>query len=57
MFAKKGLGRVIPASRISKASLERLYERHLAIDALIESLEEYDRYRSKRLDERKRKVA
>jgi hypothetical protein len=37
--------------------LDRLYDHHLAIDALIESLEEYDRYRSERLDERKRKTA
>jgi hypothetical protein len=37
--------------------LEKLYARCSAINALIESLEEYDRYREKRLYDRKLKTA
>jgi hypothetical protein len=57
MFAKKGPERSIPGAHTPKDSLARLYERRSAVDALIASLEEYDRYRSKRLDQRKRKSA
>ena len=41
-------------------SLNQLYARRMVLDALIESLEDYKRYRSrrlKRLDERKRESA
>jgi hypothetical protein len=54
MFAKK-LPIAVP--RTFKSELEYLYARRLAIDALIESLQDYDRSRSKRLDTRKRKTA
>ena len=37
--------------------LEFLYARRMAIDSLIQSLEEYDRYRAKKEILRKRKTA
>jgi hypothetical protein len=57
MFAKKGPERATSGAPTSEASLDRLYQRRLAIETLIESLEEYGQYRSKRLDVRKRKIA
>jgi hypothetical protein len=40
-----------------RRDLEKLYARRAAIDALIESLQVYDRYRAKSADSRKRKTA
>jgi hypothetical protein len=57
MLAKKGAARAVRGPRNSRASLENLYARRLAIDTVIDSLEDYDRYRARRLDERKRKSA
>jgi hypothetical protein len=57
MLAKKAPASAVPGPRNSKAPLETLYARHMAIDILIESLEEYGRYRARRLDEHKRKSA
>jgi hypothetical protein len=44
-------------SKAEQTELEKLYARRSVIDALIESLEEYDRYRVKRLYDRKLKTA
>jgi hypothetical protein len=57
MLAKKGPAIEVLGPRTSRTPLENLYARRLAIDALIESLEDYDRCRSKRLDPGKRKIA
>jgi hypothetical protein len=48
---------VIAPFRVSRKNLEHLYARRSAIDALIQSLEVYDRYRAKRATEVKRKTA
>jgi len=48
---------VIGPSRLSQKQLEDLYARRSAIDALIASLEEYNRFRSTRIVEDKRKLA
>ena len=56
MFAKKEL----PASSAAQAyrkELEHLYARRSAIDTLIESLEEYARFRAIRTDESERQTA
>ncbi len=47
----------LPSTRAHRTELEYLYARLLAIDALIVSLEEYHRCRTKRLDPRKRRTA
>jgi hypothetical protein len=59
MLAKKAPASVVvvPRPRTSGTPLEDLYARHMAIDSVIETLEDYDRYRARRLDERKRKSA
>jgi hypothetical protein len=57
MLAKKGPARPVRNSRAARTPLENLYARRLAIDTVIDSLEDYDRYRARRLDERKRKSA
>jgi len=57
MLVKKGPTRATLTPCPPRTSLERLYERQVAIEALIESLEEYDRYRSMRLDQRERQSA
>ena len=44
-------------SKAEQVQLEKVYARLSAIDALIESLEEYDRYRAKRLYDWKLKTA
>jgi len=49
MFAKKELPASAPVAEYRK-ELEYLYARRSAIDALIESLEDYDRFRETRLD-------
>ena len=49
MFAKKELPASTPVPEYRK-ELEYLYARRSAIDALIESLEDYDRFRETRLD-------
>ncbi len=53
MLVKKAV--TVYSTRTQKVELQQLYARRTAIDALIESLEEYHRCRSKRLDQRKRK--
>ena len=55
MFAKKALTSPAPA-RTYRKELEYLYARRTAIDTLIQSLEEYDRFRSIR-DNPPRKTA
>jgi len=55
MLVKKVLS--LSSTRAYKTELEYLYARRFAIDALIESLEEYDRCRAKRLDPPNRKTA
>ena len=49
MFAKKELPASTPLPEYRK-ELEYLYARRSAIDALIESLEDYDRFRETRGD-------
>jgi hypothetical protein len=44
-------------ARTYEKQLETLYARRSSIDALIESLQEYDRFREKRGIERKRRSA
>jgi hypothetical protein len=48
---------MISAARVSLKNLEYLYARRLAIDALIQSLEDYDRFRAKHTSLDKRKTA
>jgi hypothetical protein len=55
MFAKKTTSP--PADRGYQKELEYLRARKLAIDGLIQSLEDYDRFRGERTDNRKRKIA
>ena len=55
MFAKKTLPPT-PPDRTYRKELEYLYARRTAIDTLIQSLEEYDRFRSIR-DNPPRKTA
>ncbi|HTS24965.1 MAG TPA: hypothetical protein VMH81_03775 [Bryobacteraceae bacterium] len=43
--------------RFARKNLEHLYARRSAIDALIRSLQDYDRYRAKGTTEHKRKTA
>jgi hypothetical protein len=44
-------------SKVEQVELAKLYARRSAIDALLESLEDYDRYREKRVYERRLKTA
>jgi hypothetical protein len=44
-------------SKVEQVELAKLYARRSAIDALMESLEDYDRYREKGLCDRKLKTA
>ena len=55
MFVKK----VLPASstRAYRKELEYLYARRSAVDALIESLEQYDRCRGTRVEDKRQKTA
>ena len=56
MFAKNEIP--VSASVLAyRQELEYLYARRSAIDNLIESLEEYDRFRETRTDERERQMA
>jgi hypothetical protein len=48
---------MIATHRSSRKNLEHLYAKRLAIDALIESLEQYNRFRERRSSEVKRKTA
>ena len=50
MFAKKETQASAPVPAYRK-ELDYLYARRIAIDALIESLQDYDRYRVTRKDE------
>jgi len=56
MFAKKEPGSLSP-NRAYRKELDYLYARKSAIDNLIQSLEDYSRFRSKRIPERKLKSA
>ena len=44
-------------SKVEQVELESLYSRRSAIDALIESLADYDRFRETRSSERRLKTA
>jgi hypothetical protein len=57
MLPRKKVPVEIGPSRLSQKQLEDLYARRSAIDALIASLEEYNRFRSTRIVEDKRKLA
>lgn len=57
MLSLKKAPVMIAPARISRRDLEHLYARRSAIDAVIRSLEEYDRFRTKRPSEDKRKTA
>ena len=58
MFAKKFLASPPPPARTYRKELEYLYARRSAIDTLIQSLEEYDRFRAIRTENsRQRKSA
>ena len=46
-----------PAVHAYRMELEYLYARRSAVDSLIESLEDYDRFRETRTDESKRQTA
>jgi len=48
---------MIVTARTSRKNLEHLYARRSAIDALIESLQEYDRFREKRTSIDRRRTA
>lgn len=48
---------MIASARISRKNLEHLYARRSAIDALIASLQEYNRFREMRSSVDKRKTA
>jgi len=55
MFAPKP---PVPSTDINyRKQLEYLYARRTTIDALIESLQEYDRFRAQRAPEQERKTA
>jgi hypothetical protein len=47
---------VLPIRNLDK-QLEDLYARRSAVDSLIQSLEDYERFRARRFDVRKRKTA
>ena len=57
LSVKKKTPVMIGPARISVKKLESLYARRVAIDTLIQSLEEYERYRAKRVSMDKRKTA
>jgi hypothetical protein len=44
---------VLPPARGVRKELEHLYSRRSTIDALIQSLEEYDRFRALRMERRR----
>jgi hypothetical protein len=48
---------VFDSTRNPRKALKSLYARRFAIDAVIQSLEEYNRYRTRRLDPARRKTA
>ena len=56
MLVKKGASPPSP-TRQNRKELEYLYARRTAINTLIQSLEEYDRFRARRTEEQKRKTA
>jgi hypothetical protein len=57
MLAKKGSVTTTSPARLNRKELEYLYARRSAIDSLIQSLVEYDRFRTRRLELTKRKTA
>ena len=57
MFAKKAPSSSTSSSRGNRKELDYLYARKSAIDALIQSLEDYDRFRAKTSTARKLKMA
>jgi hypothetical protein len=56
-MAVKKPSTVLPKVRMHSARLKRLYAHRTAIDVLIQRLEEYARFRTVRLDERRRRAA
>lgn len=56
MFVKKEIPASSPAPAYDK-ELEYLYARRLAVDTLIDSLEQYNRYRVTGLDDSERQTA
>jgi hypothetical protein len=44
-------------SKVEQVELAKLYARRSAIDSLIESLQDYDRFRERRMYDRKLKTA
>ena len=56
MVANKALSSAVP-DRTYRKELEYLYARRSAIDSLIETLEEYNRFRTVRTAPQKRKTA
>jgi len=57
MLAKKGLSPTSPKAQMNRKELDYLYARRAAIDCLIQSLEEYDRFRARQLGQSERKTA
>jgi hypothetical protein len=56
MFVKKAMTSSSPGG-MRRKQLDYLYARRTAIDSLIRTLEEYDRFREVRAPDRKRKSA
>jgi|HubBroStandDraft_4_1064222.scaffolds.fasta_scaffold548902_1 hypothetical protein len=56
MFAKKPTSPSPPPDRGYRKELEYLHARKSAVESLIQSLEDYDRFRATRADNRKRKT-
>ena len=54
--ASPGYPKVVPIRGYTRR-LESLYARRTAVEALIHSLEDYQRFRARRLDERQSKTA
>ena len=57
MLGKKGSVTTTSPARLNRKELEYLYARRSALDSLIQSLVEYDRFRTRRLELTKRKTA
>ena len=57
MFAKKPASPAPSPDHGYKKELEYLHARKSALDSLIQSLEDYNRFRSTRTDDRKRETA
>ena len=55
-LAKKSPVAMVPTRNLKK-TLEHLYARRSAVDTLIQSLEDYDRFRVARVEDAKRQTA